>query len=51
MTKQITLRLSDEMHERLKATAEHERRSVHAQVLACLDRCMDEDAQGGEGDA
>lgn len=53
MTKQITLRLSDEMHERLRATAERERRSQHAQVLTCLDRCLDkvQDAQEGEEDA
>jgi hypothetical protein len=41
------------MHERLKATAERERRSQHAQVLACLDRCLveAEDAREGESDA
>ena len=41
MTKQITVRLPDELHERLKTAAERERRSAHAQVLVCLDQCLD----------
>ena len=43
MTKQITLRLPDEMHERLKAAAGHDRRSLHAQVLVYVERGLNAD--------
>ena len=46
MTKQITLRLSDETHDRLKAIAEQERRSLHAQVLIYVDRGVKQDQEG-----
>lgn len=38
MTKQITLRLPDELHEWLKVAAEHNRRSLHAEILWRLDQ-------------
>ena len=38
MTKQITLRLPDELHEWLKRTAERNRRSLHAEILWRLDQ-------------
>ena len=38
MTKQITLRLPDELHAQLKAIAEQEHRSMHAQVLTYVER-------------
>ena len=49
MSKQITLRLPDELHERLKAAAEHDHRSLHAQVLVYAERGLDEEeaAQAG----
>ena len=43
MSKQITLRLPDELHERLKAAAEHDHRSLHAQVLVYAERGLDQD--------
>jgi predicted DNA-binding protein len=33
MTKQISLRLPGELHERLKAAADLNRRSLHAEIL------------------
>ena len=54
MTKQITLRLPDELHDRLKAAAERDRRSAHAEALVCLDQHLTElqkahkEAQQGE---
>jgi predicted DNA-binding protein len=38
MTKQISLRLPDELHERLKAAAERARRSLHAEILWRLEK-------------
>jgi len=38
--KQIALRVTDEMHARLKAIAEKERRSLHAQVVQFLDESI-----------
>jgi predicted DNA-binding protein len=38
MTKQITLRLPDELHEWLKVAAEHNCRSLHAEILWRLDQ-------------
>jgi hypothetical protein len=35
--KQLTLRIDDEMHRRLSAIAQRERRSLHAQVLIFVD--------------
>lgn len=43
MTKQITLRLSDELHERLKAAAERDHRSLHAQMLVYAERGLEQD--------
>jgi hypothetical protein len=36
-TKQIALRVTEEMHARLKGIADRERRSLHAQVVYFLD--------------
>ncbi|MEU9830763.1 Arc family DNA-binding protein [Streptosporangium sp. NPDC048047] len=38
--KQITLRLPDDFHARLKELAEHEHRSLHAQVLHILQQAV-----------
>jgi len=38
--KQIALRVTDEMHARLKDIAEKERRSLHAQVVQFLDESI-----------
>jgi predicted HicB family RNase H-like nuclease len=45
MSKQITLRLPDELHERLKAAAGHDHRSLHAQVLVYVERGLDQDQE------
>ncbi|MFE4665413.1 Arc family DNA-binding protein [Streptomyces sp. NPDC056716] len=42
--KQITLRLPDDEHARLKALAEREHRSLHAQILHMLNRSRDDHA-------
>jgi predicted DNA-binding protein len=44
MVKQISLRLPDELHERLKAAAERNRRSLHAEILWRLEQ---DPAEGG----
>ena len=52
MTKRITVRLPDELHERLTAQAEHVRRSAHAQVLVYIERGLDQDQENkGESNA
>ena len=52
MTKQITLRLPDELHERLKVAAAQDRRSLHAQLLVYAEQGLEaRDALKGEGDA
>ncbi|MBG0816535.1 Arc family DNA-binding protein [Planomonospora sp. ID82291] len=38
--KQITLRLPDDLHARLKELAEHEYRSLHAQVLHIVQQAV-----------
>jgi hypothetical protein len=38
--KQLTLRVSEEMHARLAAIAGRERRSLHAQLLVFLDESI-----------
>lgn len=43
MTKQISLRLPDELHEQLKAAAEHNRRSLHAEILWRLEHDLDQE--------
>jgi predicted HicB family RNase H-like nuclease len=43
MTKQITLRLPDGLHERLKQAAEHNRRSLHAEILWRLEQEQESD--------
>lgn len=49
MTKQITLRLPDELHERLKAAAEHDHRSLAAQMLVYAEQGLKaSDAQEGD---
>ncbi|MBZ9642526.1 Arc family DNA-binding protein [Streptomyces sp. PSKA30] len=45
--KQITLRLPDELHTWLKALAEREHRSLHAQVLHMLQGAKED--EGTEG--
>lgn len=45
MVKQISLRLPDELHERLKAAAEQNRRSLHAEILWKLEQ-EDQKAEG-----
>ncbi|MDQ1028449.1 hypothetical protein QF035_006031 [Streptomyces umbrinus] len=44
--KQITLRLPDELHAWLKDLAEHEHRSLHAQVLHMLQGAKDNESTG-----
>jgi predicted HicB family RNase H-like nuclease len=46
----LTVRPSPEMHERLKAAAEREHRSLHGQILAYLERGLaaDEARNGSE---
>jgi hypothetical protein len=43
MTKQISLRLPDKLHERLKRAADRNRRSLHAEILWRLDQDQEED--------
>lgn len=43
MTKQITLRLPDDLHERLKMEAERNRRSLHAEILWRLEQEQEAD--------
>ncbi|MGW5162957.1 FitA-like ribbon-helix-helix domain-containing protein [Nonomuraea wenchangensis] len=38
--KQITLRLPDDLHARLKELAQHEHRSLHAQVLYIVEQAV-----------
>ena len=45
MVKQISLRLPDDMHERLKATSERDRRSLHAEILWRLERDLKRDEE------
>jgi len=43
------LRLPDELHERLKAASEHDRRSLHAETLWALEDWLDHyEADRGE---
>lgn len=42
-TKQIALRLPDELHARLKAAAERNRRSLHAEILWRLEHSEGEE--------
>lgn len=46
MTKQITLRLPDELHEQLKAAAERDHRSLAAQMMVYAERCLEQDQEG-----
>ena len=49
MAKQLSLRLPDELYERLKAAAEHNVRSLHAEILwRCWQPERPEDAQHDE---
>ena len=48
MTKQISLRLPDSLHERLKAAAEHSHRSLHAEILWRLERSEQPEARDGD---
>lgn len=43
MTKQISLRLPDELHERLKAASERYRRSLHAEILWRIEHDLDQE--------
>jgi predicted transcriptional regulator len=42
-TTRMTIRLPDDLYERLKRAAERERRSAHAQMLAYIERGLDQD--------
>lgn len=42
MVKQISLRLPDDLHERLKVTAERDRRSLHAEILFGLEAWLEQ---------
>ena len=48
MTKQITLRLSDELHERVKEAAERDHRSLAAQMLVYAERCLEQDQEDAQ---
>jgi hypothetical protein len=39
---QVALRLSPDMHGKLKAMADEDRRSLHAEILTILDRAIEE---------
>jgi predicted transcriptional regulator len=39
----MTVRLPDDIHARLRAQAEHDRRSLHAQLLVYVERGLDQD--------
>jgi predicted transcriptional regulator len=39
----MSIRLPDDMHARLSRAAERNRRSMHAQMLVYIERCLDED--------
>ena len=43
MTKQISLRLPEELHEQLKRAAERNHRSLHAEILWRLEQDQEED--------
>ena len=43
MTKQITLRLPDHLHENLKQAAEDNRRSLHAEILWRLEQSQEQE--------
>lgn len=45
---QVALRLPPEMHSRLKAMADEDRRSLHAEVLVILDRAIQEREDEGK---
>lgn len=45
--KQLTLRLPDDVHARLRDQAEHEHRSMHAEILHLIDQGL---ARGGTGE-
>lgn len=38
--KRITIRIEDDLHERLRTAAEHDHRSVHGQLLWILERAL-----------
>ena len=48
MTKQITLRLPDELHEQVKVLAERDHRSLHAQMLVYAERGVKQDKEGDD---
>jgi predicted HicB family RNase H-like nuclease len=43
MTKQVTLRFPDELHEQVKVAAKRAHRSLQAQMLAYAERCLEQD--------
>ena len=51
MAKQLSLRLPDELHDQLKAAAEHHRRSLHADILRRLERDLKGDPKRDEEQA
>jgi hypothetical protein len=44
----FVLRLSPELHERLRALAARERRSLHGQILYLLEQALDVEHEGKE---
>lgn len=42
---QLSLRLPDELHQKLKAAAEHNRRSLHAEILWRLEQDQESERQ------
>jgi hypothetical protein len=47
-TTRTTLRLPDALLARLRRVAERDHRSVHGQILAYIERCLDQDEEGGQ---
>jgi len=41
MTKQISLRLPDDLHKQLKLEAESDRRSLHAEIIHRLEQSLE----------
>jgi len=47
--KRTSIRLPDELHERVRQVAERDRRSVHAELLWLIERGLEEADQDQEG--
>ena len=44
--KNLNLRIPDELHERFKEAAEHDRRSLNAEILWLAERGLNDDERG-----